>query len=145
MPKRCFAIICAIAQAEKLGRKCFNHGTSKRYILVKVALEVLLPLSEYSTHQKILRENLLSLREGDFLFRGIKYGIEFDTLNIKPEGAGQLMMRQATPGLPPFKDVNLLCLIMGHYNVTGILYRRGQILRSDCPFNWVSSSGRACE
>ena len=52
-------------------------------------------------------------------------------MNIKPEGDGQLMIRQATQ--PPFKEQNILCLIMGHYNVTGILYHRGQFVRSNCP------------
>ena len=136
--KRCFAIICAIIQAENLGRECSVSNDSYRarmlnnvYTGVKVALEVLLPLSEYSSHQEVLRKDLESLTRGKFFFRGIKYGIEFDPLNIKPEGAGQLMIRQTTQ--PPFKEQNLLCLIMGHYNVTGILYHRGQFVRSNCP------------
>jgi hypothetical protein len=130
---RVFAIISAIAQEEKLGRKFFEHRTRKEFIGIKVALSVLLPLSEYYSHRDSVRAELEKLKEGTLKFRGTKYGIFFDTLDIKPEAAGLLMIRQAEPKLAPFKQRNLLCLLMGHYNITGIVYERGQMLRSDCP------------
>ena len=130
---RVFAIISAIAQEEELGRRFFSHRTVNEFIGVKVALSVLLPLSEYYSHQDSLRAELEKLKEGTLKFRGTKYGIRFDTLDIKPEAAGLLMIRQASRQLAPFKQRNLLCLLMGHYNITGILYQRGQIVRKDCP------------
>ena len=130
---RVFAIISAIAQEEKLGRGFFHYGHTQKFIGVKVALSVLLPLSEYYSHKDSLRAELEKLKEGTLKFRGTKYGIRFDTLDIKPEAAGLLMIRQAERKLAPFKQRNLLCLLMGHYNVTGILYQRGQIVRKDCP------------
>lgn len=130
---RVFAIISAIAQEEKLGRRFFDHGTRNEFIGVKVALAVLLPLSEYYSHRDALRAELEKLKEGTLKFRGTKYGIRFDTLDIKPEAAGLLMIRQAESSKTPFRQKNLLCLLMGHYNITGILYQRGQIVRKDCP------------
>lgn len=130
---RVFAIISAIAQEEKLGRGFFEHGSLKKFDGVKVALSVLLPLSEYYSHKDSVRAELEKLKEGALKFRGTNYGIRFDTLDIKPEAAGLLMIRQAERKLAPFKQRNLLCLLMGHYNVTGILYQRGQIVRKDCP------------
>jgi hypothetical protein len=130
---RCGAIICAIAEKEGLGRNCYR-GSQFLYKRVRVALEVLLPLSEYYSHKEELMSSLLGEENAFTLnFRSKNYEIQFSCLDVKPEGAGQLMIRQADSNAQPFKSRNILCLIFGHYNITGILYRRGQIQRKDCP------------
>lgn len=142
---RCMAVIGAIAQKERLGEDYSdfqdysphqpNHIHGKT---LSVAISVLLPFGEFSNQQSLLEALASGLRK--FCFRGTNYSIEASALesDIKPEGAGQLLLRQSQLSLANFRRRNILCLIMSHYNGNRYALSQGTAQQGRKSGLWIS-------
>ena len=134
---RYLAAIGAIAWKENLNdyRGFASKGTQTDAKYLPIHATLLLPYVEISNASQLRAE--LSAGPIRFMFRGQDYtlltGSDYFKLSILPEGAGQLTLRQGQLSEQEFGRRNILLLIMGQYNITAMLYQRGQCAKVESP------------
>ncbi|MFB2920236.1 MULTISPECIES: hypothetical protein [Aerosakkonema] len=139
---RYLTAIGAIAQREKealMEYKGFaSKGTDNAAKYLRIHATLLLPHVEMPNASS-LRSELAGVapKPIQFNFRGQDYTHltvpDYFKLNILAEGAGQLALRGTQLSEAEFARKNILVLVMGQYNVTAMLYQRGQCVKIESP------------
>jgi hypothetical protein len=139
---RYLTAIGAIAQREKEALADYKGfasiGTDNTAKYLRIHTTLLLPYLEMPNASS-LRSELTGIAPQpiQFNFRGQDYTHlsvpDYFKLNILAEGAGQLTLRGTQLSESEFSQKNILVLVMGQYNVTAMLYQRGQCVKIESP------------